>query len=141
MTLHEDVARINEGDTVTAEFRHGGRQYEITGPAYVLDGKKDDALMLGPFTLGFTDGDGAYANANLLRVVAHTPKPAPLYANRPDIKAPRPYDVVAADDYPGGELMPLTYWNGAWRAHTGSRWTTDELLAVGPLTLVGAAIP
>jgi len=135
MTLHEDVARINEGDTVTAEYRHNGAQYEITGTAQ----KWRHDLNLGPFAIAYeVDSDLYGVNANLLRIVAHTPKPAPLYANRPDIKSPRPFDVVMAEGY--GEA-PLTFWSNRWRAHGGSAWETSELLEVGPLTLVGAAIP
>jgi len=131
MTLQADVARINEGDTVTAEFRHHEGQYEITGTVT----KDFGDLKLGPFTLSYEDMMGQYPNANLLRVVAHTPKPAPLYTNRPDIKAPRDYDVVT-----NGKTV-CTFVGSGWRGQGGSYWSTQELLAAGPLTLVGAAIP
>jgi len=135
MTLQADVNRINEGDAVTAEFRHGHEHYEITGTVTRDFGD----LRLGPFTLSYEDMMGQYPNANLLRVVAHTPKPAPLYANRPDIKAPRDLDVVTRPSH----RQPYTYWaeEGAWRGHGGMYWSTEGLLEVGPLTLVGAAIP
>jgi len=136
MTLHEDVNRIQHGDEVTAEVRHFGTQYEITGPAHV----SATTLALGPFAIAYVGDGGVYASGILLRVVAHTPKPAPLYTNRPDITEPRPYDVVAAENYPGGELMPLTYWNSMWRSHGGMTRTTEILLEVGPLTLIGEAI-
>jgi len=138
MTLHEDVARINAGDTVTAEITYYDSPYEITGRASKTS---HGDMMLGPFALAFADTTGVYPNSRLLRVIDHQSAPEPLYTNRPDIKAPRPYDVVAAENQPGGEVMPLTYWNGAWRAHTGTMWTTEQLLEVGPLTLLATAQP
>ena len=138
MTLHEDVARINEGDTVTAEFRHHDgkrrRQYEITGPVHKAVG----TLMLGPFTLCFTDEEGTYATTNLMRIVHVDRAPAPLYANRPDIKGPRQFDVVVMD---GTDTPCLTFADGYWRGHGGSRWDTEELTDVATLTLVAEAIP
>jgi len=132
MTLHEDVARINAGDTVTAEITYYDSPYEITGRASKTS---HGDMMLGPFALAFADTTGVYPNSRLLRVIDHQPAPAPLYSNRPDIKAPRDYDVVR-----NGNAV-CTYLAGGWRGHGGSYWTTDEMRAAGPLTLVGAAIP
>ena len=141
MTLIADVARINAGDTVTAEFTYYDAPFEITGRA----SKSGGDMMLGPFTLAYEDMMGVYPNSRLLRVIAHQPAPKPLYTNRPDIKAPRAYDVVVRVSPSGKRFGPYIYDDSradhiGWRNHSGTFWETAELLEVGPLTLVGEAI-
>ena len=134
MTLHEDVARINDGDTVTAEIKHYGDQFEITGPVKMVR----ETLALGPFALAYVGDGGQYPSGALLRVIDHQPAPAPLYANRPDITEPRDLDTVTRC----GHEEPISYYAKAnrWRCHYGSIWTTEGLREVGPLTLVAEAI-